>query len=326
MNVSRFRHDRNASPTVREASTVARVKITDPAPPGSGTNSPASRALQGQFRTLSRITFHSNRVIESKESGDSFTSFTWPANHPEAMAMDHAHTRLDMRNLHCLETQAFLTQTIHETWGGRPILHAYELTSEAVEHDLNGKDVHERAMQTFVNCKSEAESLQTRYTAFAADATQLLASRTGSNLDSAAGSSAGSGSGSGASVAATGSAPLLRITEAVWPTMRFKSAAERSAWVARTLRDPQAFIAQSYDALSLAFGRVSVGISQAKNAVRETGCDKSQQERDSIMQRMQATDAAFLATEEVFDRIDIPIDPAILKGHSVLAPYSAPPM
>ena len=325
MNVSRFRHDRDASPTVRATSSAARVAITDRTPPGS-TGTPArSRALPGQLEGLPQIVHRQNRfsevglplsmqnqnyVIESKKPGESFTTFTWPACHPDAMPMDLAHTRLDVRNLRSLETQAHLVENMQTNWGGRPVLHAFEQTAAALGRNLDGKDMHGRAMQTFVNCKSQAESLRTRYVAFAADASQLLANRTGS----------------GASATLAASAPLTRIAESIWPTLRFDSAAEQSAWVERTLRNPEPFIAQSYDALSMAFGRVSVGISHAKNAVRETGRDKSPEERASIMQSMRATDVAFVATEEAFDRIDIPIDPAILKGHSVLAAYSVPPL
>ncbi len=312
MNVSMFRHDRNASPTVRECNAAAQVEITDRTQVRPGSASPGARQLPQQLAGLPRIMHHDNRVIEYTAPGESFTTFTWPAHHQDAAPLEHAHTRLDVRNLHDVEMQAYLTKTIHDDWGARPILHAFEQASLAVTHDLDGKNRHDRAMQTFRNCKDEAQALQTRYAAFAGDAACLLANRADDGLDGATGATA------------TASAPLLRIAQSIWPTLRFNSAEEKTAWVERTLRNPQPFIAQSYDALSLALGRVGVGITQAKSEVYETGRDKSAEERNSIMQSMQATDTAFLAAEAGFERIDIPIEPSILKGHSVLAAYSRP--
>ena len=307
-SVSLFRHNRSASPTVRERSSAARVAITDRATSGLTGSSADARSLPRQLAGPPAITRHPNGVTEFVVPGESFTTFTWPDSHDEAMELTHAHNRLDVGHLHDLELQVQLAETIHEDWEGRPALHTFEQTELALMRGLEGKDRHERALQTFTNCEAEAASLQARYTTFAADASRLLANPAANGNDTTA----------------EGAAPLLRIAQSIWPTMRFSSAEEKAAWVERTLHHPQPFIAQSYDALSLALGLVNVGITQAKSAVYETGIDKSTEEQDRVMQHMRAASAAFIAAETAFEKVDIPINPAILKGHSVLAFYSMP--
>ncbi|MBC7514087.1 MAG: hypothetical protein H7234_06585 [Herminiimonas sp.] len=251
-----------------------------------------------------------NGVIESKAAGESFSTVSWPADHKDAIPIVPAHVRLDARFLHSLEAQAYLTQKIHHIWGGRPVLHGFEQSAAAINRNLEGKDRHECALQIFINCKSEAESLHGRYTAFAEDALQLLANRAGI----------------GHGVTGLVSAPLLRITQSVWPTLRFSGDLEKTAWVKRTLRHPEPFIAQTYDSLSLALGRVGVGITQAKNVIYETGSNRSEDEKSRIIRSIWETDTAFIAAEAALENVGIPIDPSILKGHGVLAVYSMPPL
>ena len=308
MNVSMFCHDRNDSPTVRALNAAAQVRITDRILPEPIVPPTGPRRVPRRPEALPRITYHPNQVIETRAPNESFTTVTWPADHEGAAPIEPAHIALDVRYLHSLEAQAYLTQKIHDVWGGRPVLHAFEQTTASIRRNLEGKDTHESAVQTFINCKIETESLHRRYMAFAADASQLVANRAGN----------------GHGVRALVSAPLLRIAQSIWPTLRFNSGMEKTTWVKRTLRHPEPFIAQSYDALSLALGRVGVGITQAKVVVYDTACNKSADEKNSIVQSILETDTAFIAAEAALDNVGIPIDPSILKGHGVLAIHGMP--
>lgn len=308
MYVSMFRHDRSASPTVRVTGHAAQVGITDATPAGSTTATPAARAVPPGLQGLSQVRRHPNEVTELRAHGISYATFVWPEDHREALEMNHAHIRLDSNILGSREALDYVMQTIHNGWAGRPVLHTFERTTAALRHNLEGRDMHERAMQTFVNCRAEAEMLHTRYAAFSADATQLLINRVSQ----------------GAGPATAAPATLLRIAESVWPTLRFSSAEEKNAWVARTVHNPQPFVAQSYDALSLALGRVGADLTEAISNVRETGRDRGSKERDSIMDTVGRAARAYVAAREAFERINIPIAPTTLKGHSVLAVYSMP--
>lgn len=315
MDVSIFRHDRNASPTLREDTPAARVAITDRTPPERGTSRHGARGVPPRLDEIARTTRYANRVTESKRPGQSFTTFSWPADHPQAIPVDHAHQRLDIRHLHSLEAQAYSIRKIQAQWGGRPILHTFEQTSAIVESNLDGLDRHDGAVQTFINCKTALERLQNLYQAFARDASELLENCAGRG-----------GVGQVANWNAATSAPLLRIVQSLWPTIRFKNAAEKTDWVRRTLRAPQPFIAQSHDALSLALGRAGAGIAQAKIIVFETGRSKSADEQHHMMQSISAADHAYLIAEAMFTNINISIDPAVVKGHGVLAGDSMPPV
>ena len=310
MNISMFRHDLNASPTVRTASHTAQVKITDR--PSSAVATPMRRSgvTWHLFAGPARVTRHpahpSNGVTETKAPDTSYTTVTWPADHKDAIPLDHAHARLDIRRLRSLESQAQLIEDTHAMWGSRPVLHAFEQIAADLATDPRVEDLHEGGLDTLENCTQEAQALQDRYTAFAADASQLLAAS--ARHDTAA-----------------ASASLLRIAESIWPTLRFDSLEEKAEWVTRTLRDPRPFIAQSYDALSLALGHVNAVLSLVKTSLYHTGSSRTAAEKLCLVNSVHEGDAAYLAAEEAFNRIDIPIDPAILMGHSVLAEYSVPP-
>ena len=309
MNISMFRHDRSTSPTVRQITSTTQVKITDrgfssPVTPptlGSGFASTQRRVAE-----LSRVTnHHLDGVVETKASGVSYTKFTWPANHANAMPLDHAHARLDIRKLRTHENQAQVIQNTHAIWGGRPVLHVFEQTAATLYYKPDVMNTHDGGMDMLDSCKYEAHALQGKYTNFSEDASQLLAASARNDI-------------------AAASIPLLHIAESIWPTLRFHNAGEKSVWMARTLRDPTPFIAQSYDALSLALGHVNAALNQAKICVLKTGRDRSSVVKYSVIHSIEEGDAAYRAAKEAFDRIDIPIDPATLKGHSILAVHSAP--
>ena len=306
MDISMFRHDRSTSPTVREVTPATQVKITD-----RGSRSPTSQrsgfaSTQRRVAVLSRVTnHHLDGVVETKASGVSYTKFTWPADHANATPLHHAHARLDIRKLRTPENQAQVIQNTHAIWGGRPVLHVFEQTAATLCYKPDVLNTHDGGMEMLDSCKSEAHALQGKYANFAKDASQLLAASARNDM-------------------AAASVSLLHIAESIWPTLRFHNAGEKSVWMARTLRNPTPFIAQSYDALSLALGRVNAALDQAKICVLNTGRDRSSAVKYTVALSIREGDAAYCTAKEAFDQIDIPIDAATLKGHSILAVHSAP--
>ena len=59
---------------------------------------------------------------------------------------------------------------------------------------------------------------------------------------------------------------LQGILANVWPAMRFKSHAERTAGIKRTMQDPKPFVAQSFD---LAMGVITVKFPFAKLLIED---------------------------------------------------------
>jgi hypothetical protein len=85
--------------------------------------------------------------------------------------------------------------------------------------------------------------------------------------------------------------------------------------------DPNRFITESYDALSIAFGAVSIKISEFKKAAAEL--EPFGQERKDLCNAMTLTDMDYVSLKNVMDGVFLPIDPEVLCRSGALKATSA---
>lgn len=299
-----FRHNRSTSPTVREATTGIRA-------PGAASQvtGPSARAQpQGLLATLRGIVEGRRQPPPVTFQSPSYKTISWPVDPLDHAPLQPAHTRLDCGHIDSTEMPFLLCDRLEANWRGRPILFCYERTAAAMGHDVAGKNRRDGALQVLVNCKSESLRLKQAFSDFAGNARALLTGRTAE----------------GERLPAGPAVPLAKILDAIWPTMEFRSEEEKQAWTRRTLQSPEAFVAQSYDALSLALGRVAIVIPQAKADMYATGRLANANYRQVNFNTMVEAQNAYVDARDAFEAPQLPLTPSVLNGHSVLSHYSIP--
>ncbi len=304
MQAKIFLHNRSTSPTVRKTDAESR----EAAPEAAAAAGTAGRRSYGVLAALRGLIGGRREAAPATALPPSFKTLSWPVNNLDYVPLEHAHARLDCGHVDSAEMPFLLCKRLEENWRGRPILFCYEKTAAALGRDLAGKNKYDSALQVLANCKNESQHLQQAFNDFSSNVWQLVTNLPG---------------GSHPPTIAP-EVPLARIIDTIWPTMQFKNAAERQAWTERTLRSPEAFIAQSYDALSLALGRVAIVIPQAKEDMYQTGRSGSAEERHNNFRVMADAQNAYVNARDAFETTHFPISSSVLKGHSIMAHYSIP--
>lgn len=300
-----YLHSRNSSPTMRPISQDANVTIHDPEPYG-GAGSAARPSAQELARAakLAEVNRYADGSTRFRRLGESFTTVVRDVD-SDALPLEHAHKVLDTSYTSSFTVPTQMLNSLKSEFGRGPIMSAAQRTSAAIKMGTAGKSPLDASIQTMNNAVGICENLQSEFRKFVTDAKELLAAH-----------EAGHGPGSPAV-----SMPLNRILARQWPDMRFKSHAERSAWMTRTMRDPKPFVAQSYDQLDLAFSEVAVATSLAWKALHDASESPSMSDAAyrAVANQHAAGRKAVLDTSEVFMEKSIPLDDQMVKGHSLVA-------
>ena len=88
-------------------------------------------------------------------------------------------------------------------------------------------------------------------------------------------------------------------------------------FVDNLMNDPEKFMAESYDALSIAFGAVAIKISDFKETALGQGLP-AEKEKITLCEQMSDTDISFGSFKNIIDGIFLPIDPERLCREGVL--------
>ena len=300
-----YLHSRSSSPTMRPISQDANVSVHDPEPYGGAGNAarPSAQEL-ARAAMLAEVNRYGDGSTRFRRMGESFTTVVRDVDY-DALPLEHAHKVLDTSYTSSFTVPTQMLNSLKREFGRGPIMSAAQKTSAAIKMGTAGKAPLDASIQTMNNAVGICENLQSEYRKLVTDAKELLAAH-----------EAGHGSGSPAVAM-----PLNRILARQWPDMRFKSHAERSAWMARTMRDPKPFVAQSYDALDLAFGEVLVATSLAWKALNDAAQSPSMTDDAyaAVANQHAAGREAVAETAEAFTDESIPLDDQMFKGHSLVA-------
>lgn len=298
-------HNRSASPTLRTPGAGERIDAQSKDLVDTGSVATRQRLPSG-LSELPKFQKVVNGVIYKRIPGESFTTVSWPAD-ARALDLEHPHSVLDCGMSCNVNVSKDAMESLEYYFEGSPLMHCSQQASRTLSQGNDGKNIWDAAHQTFRNVEQTCTNLESKFNVFSADVKVLShpvisQQRARQSADS-----------SPRRVA------LLRIMQSVWPDMKFKSINERETWIARTLRDPKPFIAQTYDALDVALGTIAIKILEAKETAYNHGASKSQVEKESMLAGMNVADDAYTRVRGCFLDHDLPVEDSVLKGHSVVA-------
>lgn len=293
------------SPTVRACDPSINVAATE----SCASSSASARAYPSNPRRspLTDLpTFKQYRDGSTQETrpGQSFTTFKWITGSNQ-QPLEHPHTVTDCAYFDSMTLPTRLMARLEAEFGKGPAMHFAEDAARALDQNVGDKLKLDAALQRLENADAYCQKLHDDYQAFADRARVLL--------------SAFENAHPGQGLPDSGSNALSGMIESVWPTLRFKDHGEKSAWLSRVTRDPKHFVAQSYDVLDLGLAQAGIAISLAKMDVHESIDLMRPAQREEIYGLMRNTDRAYTKTREAFTDGSIPVNPDLMKGHSLVA-------
>lgn len=293
------------SPTLRACDPSINVVATE-----IGASSSASardyppNPVPGGLTDLPTFRRYRDGSIQETRPGQSFTTFKWIAG-SDQQPLEHPHTVADCAYLNSMTLPTRLMARLAADFGNAPAMHFAEKAARALNQNVEDKLKLDAALQRLENADACCQKLHEAYQAFANRARVLL-----SEFENAH---------PGQGLSASGSNALSGIIESVWPTLRFKDHGEKAAWLSRVARDPKHFVAQSYDVLDLGLAQAGIAISLAKRDVHESIDLMRPTHREEIYGLMRNTDRAYTKTRAAFTDGSIPVNPDLMKGHSLVA-------